>query len=162
MSPTRIAECVAVLIFAFCVWQGWYQGLLLRAFRLVHVALTLVVAIFLQPYIEAYLPKDLEARAGLAYVIAFAFSLLVLIIIAKLLRIVDRLPVIETLNKTGGILLGIAIAVVSIWFVMYIMDLFKGVDWCDMVNEAIDDSQPLRMLHKWNPLPKLYHVLKRW
>ena len=61
---------------------------------------------------------------GIAIVIVFVLTLVILVLIGNVLDVVTLLPVIRTLNHIGGVIFGVAVGAIVIWLALVITALF--------------------------------------
>lgn len=90
------------------------------------------------------------------YVIGF---LLLLLIIMSLLGIIEaianqlaRLPVLKEFNKSGGLILGAILGLMSVYFIMIILNVFVTFEWSQNVVMAIENSRFAIYFYKYNIL----------
>lgn len=96
--------------------------------------------------------KSVEAVCqNLAYYLVYAISFIILIIVfmklVNLLKIVDKIPVIGTLNKIGGLLAGFVAEVIVLYLVgMILFGLFPMSMWNDLglTREVIEGTMFLK------------------
>ncbi len=151
----RIAECIALGLVLLSVFDGAYKGLVLKIYSMVRFVLLLIVTMILVPLIMPLLPPDVTAKEGIAFLVGLAVSGVALSIVAKLLKIVDHVPVINTVNKIGGAALGLVCGLLLIWAVLLAIGAFQEVPWCRTVTGYIRQSPVLMMIQTYNPLPAI-------
>ena len=61
---------------------------------------------------------------GIAILVVFIFTLILLILIGNALDIVSMLPIIRTVNRIGGVIFGVALGAIVIWLALIIVVLF--------------------------------------
>lgn len=151
----RIAELVALGIVALCAVQGGYQGLVMKVYSLVRLVLLLVVTIVLVPLILPLIPVSVTGREGIALVVALIVVAVALGVLADLLKIIDHIPVVSTVNKLGGALLGVVLGMLIVWVVLLLIGAFQDVEWCRQVSGYIRQSPILMEIQRFNPLPNI-------
>jgi len=154
MDP-RVAEIIALLLLFGCAVDGYTKGLVMKVYSLVHFVLMLVVTIVLVPIILPLIPPGLEGRGGIAFVIALVVSALGLGIVAAALKIVERIPVVNEVNKLGGAILGTVLGLMVLWILLLIVGSFQNLEGCRMIAECVSRSQILSTLEKYNVLSYL-------
>lgn len=132
-----------LLIFGF--FMGLKRGLILQAFHLIGFIIAFIVAVIYYDTIAAKLPfwipyPDLSGNSGLAafldspyvenaFYSAIAFAIIffavkiVLQIIASMLDFVASLPILNTLNKVAGAILGFLEVYLIMFIVLFILAL---------------------------------------
>jgi len=90
------------------------------------------------------------------YVMGF---LILLLIIMSLLGIVEalanqlaRLPVLKEFNKSGGLILGAILGLMTVYFMMIILNVFITFEWSQDVVMAIENSRFTVYFYKYNIL----------
>ncbi|MBF4695473.1 CvpA family protein [Fusibacter ferrireducens] len=90
------------------------------------------------------------------YVMGF---LLLLLIIMSLLGILEaianqlaRLPVIKEFNKSGGLILGAILGLISVYFIMIILNVFITFEWSQNIVLVIENSKFAVYFYKYNIL----------
>ena len=134
-------DIFVLLIMALAVWRGWSQGLVMKAAQLgVVVAACIIAGIaadllkgrlgsgLILPAFQEKIPlsgvleTEIASAAdnfawGIVYFISFLVALLVLRHLIKILNIVDHIPVISTVNRLGGAVVGFTMAFVLLYVV---------------------------------------------
>ena len=154
MEP-RVAEIIALLFIFCCAVDGYTKGLVMKVYSLVHFILVLVATIVLVPVILPMIPMGLEARGGIAFVAAFVVSLVVFGVIAAALKIVDRIPIVNEVNKLGGGILGTVLGLMFLWILLLVVDAFQNMEWCRMISQCVSQSQILTIIQEYNFLAYL-------
>lgn len=151
----RIAELIAFAIVALSVIQGAYKGLVLKVYSLVRLILLLVVTLVLTPLILTVLPQGIAAREGIAFAAALVITAIALHILAHVLKIVDHIPVVSTINRLGGAVLGLAAGVLLVWLILLLVGALQETEWCRQVSGYIHQSVILTQLQQINPLSEV-------
>ncbi len=151
----HIVEAIAALIVILSIADGWRRGLLLKLFGLARLAAILIMTIVLTPLLYKILPLEPGLREGAAGLGALLLSIILTIIVAQVLHIVDKIPVLNTVNRIGGALVGILIGVLAVWLALIVITSFKDIAWCKTVTGYIKQSPVLSWLVHWNPLDLL-------
>lgn len=149
----RIAELIALAIVTLSVVQGAYRGLVLKVYSLVRLILLLVVTVILTPMIFSLLPQELSAREGAAFLAALVLAAIALHILARLLKIVDHIPVVSTINRLGGAALGLVVGVLLVWLILLLAGALQEAEWCRQIQGYIRQSAILTQLQQIDPLP---------
>ena len=95
----------------------------------------------------------------IAFVLAFIIIYLALKLILFSLDLIARLPVLHGINKTAGLLLGLAESLVFIWvFFLAITIFFTGKTGENLMG-MVNDSLFLRFLYSHNYLLKIISAI---
>lgn len=148
----RIAELAALFIILLCIAQGWYRGLLMKVYSLIRFILLLVAAVILVPVLLPMFPSNLTGKEGIAFVIALLVAGILLHYLEKVLKLVEKIPVVSTVNKLGGAVLGGIFGIVLVWLFLFLAGSFQETAWCRQVTGYIRESEILMALYQFNPL----------
>lgn len=151
----RIAELIALFIIVICALQGAYRGLVLKVYSLVRIVLLLVVTLILCPLLFTIFPSGLQAREGIAFLTALIITGIALHILEKVLKIIDHIPVVNTINKLGGAILGFVIGLLLVWTGMLLIGAMQELEWCRQASSYIRQSSILMQFQALNPLAKI-------
>lgn len=128
-----------LVLLALAVWRGWSQGLVMKAAQLGAVVAACIIAGIcanlskgrlgsgvILPLLEERVPlsgmfeEEIASVAdnfawGLVYFVSFLAALLVLRHVIKIFGLVEKLPVIGTVNRLGGAVVGFTLAFVLLY-----------------------------------------------
>lgn len=155
MQQPMAVEIVAAVILLLSVWNGWQQGILMKVYHIVRFILRLILSLILLPLILPALPESVTARQGVAFLAAWIIASIVIGMIAKLLHVVEKLPVVSTLNKAGGAVLGLVLGVAVLWILLLLIGAFQDNGWCGQIADMVKKSSWLMKLNDSNPLAQL-------
>ncbi|MBR5337791.1 MAG: CvpA family protein [Lachnospiraceae bacterium] len=88
----------------------------------------------------------------IAFTITFALIRILLQIIYSLLKIVTMLPVIHTLNKTAGAVLGLVQGIIVIWILMLVAIVFFNTTIGAAVLRTVNENNIFATIYNTNPL----------
>ena len=148
----HIVEGIAAMIVILCIVDGWRRGLLLKLYGLARFVVIIVLTILLTPLVYQVLPFEMSLRIGLSVLLALILSSLLLILAGRLLHIVDKIPVLNTINRLGGALIGLLFGVLVVWITMILILSFHEIEWCGTASYYIRQSPILSWLVHFNPL----------
>lgn len=151
----RIAEFIALSVIVLSTCQGASRGLVLKIYSLVRIILLLAATILLVPLLLPLFPSDLQAREGIALLAALVITGITLHILERVLKIIDHIPVVNTVNKLGGALLGLAIGLLLVWTALLIVGALQELAWCRQASSYIGQSPVLMQFQALNPLSKI-------
>lgn len=152
MEP-RIAEGIALAVILLSTLQGASKGLVRKVYSLVRLLLLLVVTLVLTQLILPVMPSDLQAREGIALLVALIATAIILNVVEHVLKIIDHIPVVSTVNKLGGAVLGFVIGVLLVWIILLLMGAMQEAEWCRRASEIVRQSPVLMQIQQFNPLP---------
>lgn len=156
---TKLLEIIALVILLLCVLDGLHRGLVMQVFSLVRIVLILVLTVVLVPLILPMITEENAARNGIAYIAALVVALVAVSVVAHLLRIVERIPVVKTVNRLGGGILGACIGIVLIWVALAVIGAFQDAEWCREIAACAKGSDILRTIQRFDPM---MYVLKHF
>ena len=152
---TRIIEIIVLLIIIISAADGWRRGLLLKLYGLVKFIAMIALTFVLTPLLYAVMPLEPGVREGASLLLALILSVVLLTVIAKVLHIVDHIPVLKTINRLGGALVGLIFGVLAVWVALVLISSFTEIQWCKNVTGYVKDSPVLLWLLHFNPLTLL-------
>ena len=154
---TRLVELIAAGIFLVCILDGVHKGLLLKVFSLLRMVVVLALTMILVPVLKPLFAANSEVQSGAAYVIALLVAVIAVGIVVRVLKLVDHIPVLKTVNRLGAIF-GACIGIVLIWVLLAVIGAFQDVTWCREISECAKQSEILRTIQKFDPMS---YVLKK-
>lgn len=89
---------------------------------------------------------------AIAYVGVFIISYIILKLIGLLMDGFSELPVLNGLNRTGGLILGMANGVMAIWFMFIVITLFCTSEWGTEAFRQINENVILSYIYNHNYL----------
>ncbi len=113
LSVGIIFDLILMALFLFAVMRGWHMGFAYQAARLAALAASGIVAYALAAAV------GIPFLAGLFFIIAMALFLQVM----RLVKIVDKIPVLGALDRAGGAVAGFFAAFVIFCVFFYILDI---------------------------------------
>ncbi len=155
MTPVLIIEIIVLLIIIICTVDGWKRGLLLKLYGLVRLIAMIALTVILTPLIYAILPLKPGLKEGVAVLAALILAVVLLSVVAKILHIVDHIPVLKTINRLGGAVVGLIFGVLSVWVALLVIGSFTDIEWCKNVTTYVKESPALNQLLHFNPMKLL-------
>lgn len=89
---------------------------------------------------------------AISYLIIFLITLVVVRILANLLDIISRLPVLHSINKIGGAFVGALKGMIIVWLFFVVVTMFSGSDFGQSMFAMINDSVVLSYIYNNNLL----------
>ncbi|MGB4661632.1 MAG: CvpA family protein, partial [Mobilitalea sp.] len=87
---------------------------------------------------------------ALAFIITFLVILIALWIVSIALDLISKLPLINQINKTAGLLAGIVHGLVIIWLFCILVTVFGGTEFGQKALQMIGESQLLSFIYNNN------------
>lgn len=149
---TRLLEAIALALWLMCVVNGLHRGLVMQVFSLVRMVLVLVLTVVFVPMILPMITQENAVRNGIAYLAALVVALVAVNLVAHVLKIVERIPVVKTVNRLGGGILGACIGIVLIWVALAVIGAFQDAPWCREIAACARQSEILRVIQRFDPM----------
>lgn len=99
-------------------------------------------------YVATYL-TDMVMK-GLAYIITFAVLMLIIHIFINLADIVTNIPILNGINKVGGVLFGCVQALLLVWMFFIILTFLSAFEVGVNMMKMIDESSVLGYIYEKN------------
>lgn len=84
------------------------------------------------------------------YVMVFIIVSIVLAIVASLLNVISKLPVLKSLNRIAGAVLGVVEGFVIVWLFFILVSVLSGNEFAEKCNEDIQGNAVLTYLYDNN------------
>ena len=133
---TRLLEAIALVLWLLCVLNGLHRGLVMQIFSFVRMILILVLTVVFVPLILPMITQENAVRNGIAYLAALVVALVAVNLVARLLRIVEHIPVVKTVNRW-------ALAVIG---------AFQEASWCREIADCARESEILQSIQRFDPM----------
>lgn len=92
---------------------------------------------------------DLIINAA-SYVVVFIVLSIVLAVVSSVLNIISKLPVLKSLNRMAGAILGVVEGFVIVWLLFILISVLPGNEFMEKCNEDIQDNAVLTYLYDNN------------
>ncbi len=156
----KLLEIIAAAMLLICILDGIHKGLVMKVFSLVRAVVVLALTVVLVPILLPFIAeKSGEAGSGIAYLAAMAVSLLVVWFVSRVLKLIDRIPVVRTVNRLGGAVLGGCFGILLIWVALTVIGAFQDVTWCRDISACAKESEALCVVQRFDPMA---YVLKNF
>lgn len=143
-----ILELIALAIIVVGIVAGAARGLLLTLYSLVKIILMIALAVVIYPVAKVVIPGNLGWEAGAAALIALLIAVVTLGLVARLLRLVDKIPVIHGLNKLGGAVLGGVLGALVVLVALIVICISRQAEWCREIYLGMEQSRLLMLVVK--------------
>ena len=155
METINWALLGVVIIIGGYAWKGNKEGFIKSAFSACSMILSIVGAVILGPIIRTILSDS----PIFSYILAFIIVSIGLKVTCGVLDIVAKLPVLNQINKTGGLLVGLVEGVLRVWVVFIILDMFAATQWGNTLLIMVHSNEYIRILYENNWLYMLWNIL---
>ena len=155
METINWALIGVIIIIGGYAWKGNRVGFIKSAFSACSVLLSIVGAVILGPVVKTMLPDS----PIFSYVLAFIIASIGLNIACGVLDIVAKLPVLNQINKTGGLLVGLVEGVLRVSVIFIVIDMFAATQWGNTLLIMIHSNEYVKMLYENNWLYMLWNIL---
>lgn len=89
---------------------------------------------------------------AISFLITYLVVTIILIVVCAALNIISKLPIINGLNKTAGLLVGVFEGLLVIWMLCIVLTAFSSTQTAQKLYELIQESQFLSCLYNNNLL----------
>lgn len=89
---------------------------------------------------------------ALTFFILFIVIYIILSIVIKIFDFVSKLPLINTVNKAGGLAVGAAQGLIIVWIGCLVITAFGDKAWAQEAFRQIDDNKLLTFIYENNPI----------
>lgn len=89
---------------------------------------------------------------ALTFFILFVVIYIVLSIIIKVFDIVSKLPLLNTVNKAGGLAVGAAQGLIIVWIGCLVITAFGDKAWAQEAFRQVNDNKLLTFIYENNPI----------
>lgn len=111
--------------------------------------------------VEEYIHKQVAIWMinALSFIIVFIITWVILWYLCMTLNIISKLPVLNGLNKTAGVLVGILRGFIVIWMWCIILTIFSGSEFGQAIFFNINSSPFLSLIYNNNLLLQIGNIL---
>lgn len=111
--------------------------------------------------VEEYIHKQVAIWMinALSFIIVFIITWVILWYLCMTLNIISKLPVLNGLNKTAGVLVGILRGFIVIWMWCIILTIFSGSEFGQAIFLNINSSPFLSLIYNNNLLLQIGNIL---
>ncbi|MEY8390994.1 CvpA family protein [Lachnospiraceae bacterium] len=85
-----------------------------------------------------------------AWILSFSIIFVAMVILVRVLDLVAKLPVLNSINHIGGLAIGLVQGVIVIWILFLLVALCQGSDWGREMLETIQGNDFLRLFYDNN------------
>lgn len=103
--------------------------------------------------ISAFVAEQVLQRLG--WVLSFIVVLIVLSMLIHFLDVVAKLPVLRSLNRIGGLVIGLFEGLLVVWILFLVVTLCQGMEFGREMMASVDRNIFLKFLYENNVIEKL-------
>lgn len=148
-----IIDIILVAILALQIFFGWRRGLTGVVLGFARIILSFVLALILGPVMGDLIGDGGFLSRVLAYICVFILTFVCATIVMYLLKSI-KIPVISTLDKLLGILIGFALGMITVSMIAVMLNsLLSALTWLTSDNSYIavyDDSYVFKFVNEFN------------
>lgn len=89
---------------------------------------------------------------ALTFFILMIIIYIILSIIIKVLDFVAKLPLINSINKSGGLVIGLAKGLIYVWIACLVITACSDKAWAQEAFRQINSNKLLTMIYEYNPI----------
>ena len=159
-----VLDLILLLIVGLTIFSAAKRGLVKTVINAFSLILTAILSLFVSPIFKNTFDFAHEHGEVATYFVVFIISWIIVKIATSLLdKIISALPVIRTINKLGGFLIGVLLGVfrVSIYCIAVggILALASKFDVEFLKGVSIGDTYILKYFYEYNPLYLLINLV---
>ena len=91
----------------------------------------------------------------IAWILTFLAVSLLLGVLVHVLDLIAKLPVLDSVNHMGGLVVGLLEGLVIVWILFLVITLCQGNEWGSQMMEEVQENVFLKLLYENNPIEKL-------
>ncbi len=149
----QILEMLLLAVVLCCILIGSNRGLILGLYDMVKNLIIIAATIGIASVVVRKLPETMVGREGVAYLIAFFVSIIIINLVGKVIKIVDEIPIANALNKLGGAIFGAVTGIFLAWSILAILGAFQDYEWCRKTVESARENNVVMWFQNCNPIP---------
>ena len=89
---------------------------------------------------------------ALTFFIVMIVIYIILNIIIKVLDFVAKLPLFNSINKSGGLVIGLAKGLIYVWIACLVLTAFSDKAWAQEAFRQINNNKLLTIIYEYNPI----------
>lgn len=118
-----VIDIFLVLVFACAIYDGWSKGLVKSVMNLVRWGVSLLAAVILGPLLALWIGFSILG----CIVVVFGVTFLIMTLISLAAKKLAELPVLKTMDKILGLIVGIFTGVVNVIFLSTVLNVISAV-----------------------------------
>ena len=146
-----------VAVLAFGLLCGWFKGIVGEIATVISIALGVAGVALIMFLVGNALEEKFGAAimAGMFLLLFIVFVQLVKVLLG-LIKIFAKLPVLNGINRTFGMLIGIAEGLLLVWVAYIILEKYQLSNEQFKTFEMIADNKFTDLMFRYNPLRRMF------
>ena len=146
-----------VAVLAFGLLRGWFKGIVGEIATVISIALGVAGVALIMFLVGNALEEKFGAAimAGMFLLLFIVFVQLVKVLLG-LIKIFAKLPVLNGINRTFGMLIGIAEGLLLVWVAYIILEKYQLSNEQFKTFEMIADNKFTDLMFRYNPLRRMF------
>lgn len=91
----------------------------------------------------------------IAWILSFVIVVIILGILIHILDIISRLPVLNSINHLGGLVVGLLEGILIVWIMFFVITLCQGSEFGGQMMASIHENPFLKLLYENNIIEQL-------
>lgn len=141
---------IGVIIFLILMTlAGMFMGFVRCIFGIAAFAISSVISFFITRLVGIAL-KQGSMQQAVCFLAVFVIAYIAVIVVAVSLDILSHLPVLSSLNRIGGAVLGAGLGLLCVWIAMAVVSVLADNKAAEQIAGMIEESQFLTGLYENN------------
>lgn len=146
---------IGVIAFlVLMILAGMHNGLIRCVFGIVAFVASAIVSFVVTGVFDNVFDKG-RAAAGICFLVVFLMAYVAMLVVAVSLNLIASLPVLSTLNRLGGAILGAVLGLLCVWIFMAVVGALATNGQATALYDMMMESEGLRMLYDNNIIDML-------
>lgn len=151
-----------ILLLGFAI-HGLYAGFVKTVFTLLLKIVTLIIGIMLTPYITGFLFQDVISGNGelvnhvIVFIVIYGLIMIGLRLLITSLNILAKLPILKSMNKICGLLVGFLEGILVLWIIFAVAYAISATPPGVWIEEKAMENSFLTFLYENNLVS---HIIK--
>lgn len=153
----NITMIIVLLIIVSGAFKGWKMGLIQEIVSLVSLVVLVGVLLLIFSGIQSFHDKNyVQIVVIVIMLVIISFATKIGSLISKLGKSVAELPLLSLLNRSGGLVVGVAEALFFIWVGMVVMIMFENTEISQFLIAEVNENAFLHYLFDINFLKQYF------
>lgn len=141
---------IGVIVFLILMTvAGMFMGFIRCVFSIAAFVLSAAISFIITRFISIAL-KHGSLQQAICFLLVFVAAYIAVIVVAVSLDILSHLPVISSINRIGGAVLGAALGLLCIWIAMAVLTVLADNGTAEQILHMIEESAFLEGLYENN------------
>jgi uncharacterized membrane protein required for colicin V production len=159
-----ILDLLLLFIAGSTVYFAFKRGMVRTVINALSLILSAILSLILSPVLKEYFVFPGEHSEAATYFVVFLISWIIVKIASIILdKIISALPIINTVNKAGGLIIGVLLGIfrISLYCIAVGAIISIGIRFqVEFVNDiSIQDTHLFKYVYEYNPLYCLVNLI---